>query len=249
VIFFDSNACIGTPSVRALHEAPSAESLLVAMDEAGIEKALVWHVAQHDLDPLAGNKLLSESVRGHDRLVGTWTMLPTQCGEIPAAERWVGDLLDAGVRAVRMFPTRNRYLPRREVIGDVLDILSERRVPLLLSLRLGPKWPEIYDLLKEFPKLTVVLCDLDIWPADRFFRPLLNLYSGAHIETSTYLADGGIEAFVRSYGSRRILFGSGFPKSYPGGAMLALRHAEIDDDDKLAIAGDNLQRLLSEVRT
>ena len=247
--FYDCNAWIGTPTNSTLFAAPTAESLLTAMDEAGIEKALVWHIAQHDFDPLTGNELLGQAIGAHRRLVGTWTMLPTQCGEIGRAEDWVDSMLTAGVRAVRMFPAQNRYLPRAEVIGDLLGVFSERRIPLLLSLRRGATWPMVYDLMQGFPELTVVLCDLDVWPADRYFRPLLDRYDRLHIETSTYLADGGIEAFVQSYGAARMLFGSGFPECYPGGAMLRVRHAEISDADRAAIAADNVERILSEVRT
>lgn len=246
--FYDCNAWIGTPSNSRLFAAPTAESLLTAMEEAGIEKALVWHIAQRDCDPLTGNELLGQAIGAHRRLVGTWTMLPTQCGEIGRAEDWVDRMLTAGVRAVRMFPAPNRYLPRAEVIGDLLGVFSERRIPLLLSLRRDANWPMVYDLMQGFPELTVILCDLDVWPADRYFRPLLDRYERLHIETSTYLADGGIEAFVQSYGATRMLFGSGFPECYPGGAMLRVRHAEIGDADRDAIAADNVERILSEVR-
>ena len=247
--FYDCNAWIGTPTNITLFAAPTAESLLAAMDEAGIEKALVWHIAQHDCDPLSGNELLGQAIGAHTRLVGTWTMLPTQCGEIGRAEDWVDGMLAAGVRAVRMFPARNRYLPRAEVIGDLLGVFSERRIPLLLSLRRDVNWPMIYDLMQGFPKLTVILCDVDGWPADRYFRPLLDRYDRLHIENSTYLADGGIEAFVERYGASRMLFGSGFPECYPGGAMLRVRHAEIGEAERTAIAAGNVERLLSEVRT
>ncbi len=246
--FYDCNAWVGTPANGTLFSPPTAGSLVAAMDEAGVEKALVWHIAQHDYDPLEGNDLLSRAIAGHERLVGVWTMLPTQCGEIGSAEEWTGRLIEAGVQAVRMFPERNRYLPRPEVIGDLLSVLADRRVPLLLSLRRGATWAMAYDLLEAFPALTVVLCDLDVWPADRFFRPLLDRYERVHIETSTYLADAGIEAFVERYGAGRMLFGSGFPECYPGGAMLRVRHAEIGEAGRAAIAAGNIERLLSEVR-
>jgi hypothetical protein len=246
VRFFDCNAWIGAPSNRPIFEPPTADSLLAAMDEAGIERALVWHIGQHDGDPLEGNELLGRAIAGRERLVGVWTMLPSQCGEIGRPEDWVDALLAAGARAVRMFPAQNRYLPRPEVIGDVVEVLAERRVPLLLSLRRGANWPMVYDLMQAFPKLTAVLCDLDIWPADRFFRPLLDRYERVYVESSTYLADGGIEAFVERYGGGRMLFGSGFPESYPGTAMLSLRHAAIGQAERDAIACGNIERLLSE---
>jgi predicted TIM-barrel fold metal-dependent hydrolase len=67
------------------------------------------------------------------------------------------------------------------------------------------------------------------------------------VDTAQYLLDGGIEAFVADYGPQRLLFGSGFPKSYLGGMMLAIKHAQISEEAKVAIAGKNLERILSEV--
>ena len=64
-------------------------------------------------------------------------------------------------------------------------------------------------------------------------------------EFNTYAPWGGIEAFVESYGSRQMLYGSGMPVRDYGGMMLTLKHAEIDDADKQAIAGGNLERLLA----
>jgi predicted TIM-barrel fold metal-dependent hydrolase len=59
------------------------------------------------------------------------------------------------------------------------------------------------------------------------------------------MLDGGIEALVADYGPDRILFGSGFPDSYMGGMMLALKHSQISADAQQAIAGGNLERILA----
>ncbi len=57
-----------------------------------------------------------------------------------------------------------------------------------------------------------------------------------------------LEAFVRDYGSKRLLFGSGFPYRDFGGPMLQLFHSDISDEDKIAIAGGNLSGMISEVK-
>ena len=78
------------------------------------------------------------------------------------------------------------------------------------------------------------------------FRPLLARYPNVYIDLSQYLLDGGIEALVDAYGPDRLLFGSGFPESYFGGMMMALKHAEISEQAKTAIAYHNLARLIAE---
>ena len=55
-----------------------------------------------------------------------------------------------------------------------------------------------------------------------------------------------IKALVEAYGAQRLLFGSGFPESYLGGMMMALKHAQVSDAAKEAIAAGNLERMLAE---
>ncbi len=244
--FFDCNTFIGAPMNPALYRPEGAESLLAAMDRAGIERALVWHVAQHDHEPLAGNDLLARAIAPHPRLIGVWTILPPQCGELGDVSEWLASAAQARVRAFRAFPAAGRYLLRSAVLGDLLDAFVMYRLPLLLSLQRGVTWEMAYNLMAEYPDLTLILCDLDVWGPDRYFRPLIERYARVHLDISTYLSDGGLEAFVEEYGAERLLFGSGHPACYHGSAMLALAHAELDDDDKQAIAAGNLERLLEE---
>jgi predicted TIM-barrel fold metal-dependent hydrolase len=121
-------------------------------------------------------------------------------------------------------------------------------VPLLCSVRRGMQWDDVYVLLREFPGLVCVICDHGCWGTDRLFRPLLERYPNVYVDTAQYIVDGGLEGVVTDYGARRLLFGSGFPESYLGGMMLALRHAQIPEEAKTAIAGGNLERLLSEAQ-
>jgi predicted TIM-barrel fold metal-dependent hydrolase len=154
----------------------------------------------------------------------------------------------ANVKALRIFPSSHRFLANRVSLADWLDPLVERRVPLFLSVRRGMTWEMIYDLLADAPDLVCVICDHGCWGMDRQFRPLLETYRHVHIDISQYLLDAGLEALVTDYGAERVLFGSGFPESYMGGMMMALRHARIPEAAKTAIAGGNLERILEEVQ-
>jgi predicted TIM-barrel fold metal-dependent hydrolase len=244
--FFDCNAFFGLPALRPLAPVSSAEAVLVEMDRAGVGRALVWHIAQHDVAPQTGNAMLSGAIAPHERLVGCWTMLPNHAREFPAPDRLFAEMRTARVAALRVFPDSHRYLLNAVSMGDLLTAMTERRVPLLLSLRRGIQWRGVYDILAEFPDLTCVICDHGCWGEDRYFRPLLERYPNVYVDTAQYLLDGGIEAFVADYGARRMLYGSGFPESYFGGMMMALKHARIPLAAKVAIAGGNLTRLLGE---
>jgi len=249
MLFHDANTCIGRPANAGLTDGASAGELLAAMDRAGIAKALVWHVAQRDSDPLRGNALLAEAIADHlDRLAGCWSILPTQTGEIGDVDEWFRAAAAAGVRAMRAWPAEGRYLLRGEVVGPVVERMIAARWPLVLAPNQPADWRDIHDLMGDFPELTVILTDVGCWGADRYFRPLIERYPNVYLEIADYFLDGGIEACVGDYGPRRLLFGSGFPTRYPGAMMLALRAARIAEADKAAVAGANLQRLLSEVK-
>ena len=246
--FFDCNVFFGLPVKRPLAPVPTAEDLLAEMDRAGVERALVWHIAQHDASPQVGNRLLAEAIRPHPRLVGCWTVLPNQTREFPPPPLFFQHMREARIAALRVFPGSHRFLLNAVSMGDLLEEMVARRIPLLVSLRRGMEWRDIYALLAEFPDLVCVICDHGSWGSDRLFRPLLERYPHVYVDTAQYMLDGGLEALVSDYGATRVLFGSGFPESYFGGMMLALRHAGIPDEARAAIAGGNLERILKEVR-
>lgn len=246
--FYDCNAFFGLPAQRPLAPVGTADALLTEMDHAGVRRALVWHIAQHDVAPQTGNRMLAEAIASQPRLTGCWTVLPNQAREFPAPDVLFNQMREARVAALRVFPKDHKYLLNGVSMGELLEAMTRRRVPLLVSLRRGVSWQIVYDLLAEFPNLACVICDHGCWGEDRYFRPLLERYPDVYVDTAQYLLDGGVEAFVADYGARRMLFGSGFPESYFGGMMMALQHARIPQAAKQAIAGGNLARLLEGAR-
>ncbi|MGC9467714.1 MAG: amidohydrolase family protein [Anaerolineae bacterium] len=242
--YFDCNVFFGLPSRRPPTPVATLQALLAAMDRAGVDRALVWHIAQHDLAPQTGNALLTQAIAPHSRLFGCWAVLPNQAHEFPEPPVLFRQMQRTRTVALRVFPDSHRYLLNRVSIGELLEAMVARRMPLFLSVKRGISWRGVYDVLAEFPELTCVICDHGCWGEDRMFRPLLERYPNVYVDTAQYLLDGGIEALVADYGARRILFGSGFPESYFGGMMMALKHARIPDEAKAAIAYGNLTRLI-----
>ena len=244
--FFDCNSYFGLPARPTLAPAADAGALLKEMDHCGVDQALVWHIAQHDASPLAGNPLLAEAIAPHPRLWGCWSILPNQAHEFPPFEQFLTHMRASRIVALRAFPISHHFLLNEVAMGSWFEPMVAHRIPFLLSVRYGADWQIAYSLLAEFPRLVCVICDHGCWGEDRRFRPLLERYPYVYVDTAQYLLDGGIEALVADYGSNRILFGSGFPESYLGGMMLALKHARIQEEAKDAIASGNLERILKE---
>jgi predicted TIM-barrel fold metal-dependent hydrolase len=253
---WDCNSCFGLPSKPSPSPAvcETAADLTAQLDRAGIVRSVTWHIAQHDVAPTVGNRMLAEAIRGNDKLLGCWTVLPPQTDEMPV-DRLLADMKAHRIVALRAFPVAHRYLLNAVTMGPLLDEMVARRIPLLYSTRRLPAghsphqaWQDLYNLMAEFPELTLIVLDHGSWGCDRYFRPLFDQYERVYVDTSMYYIDGGIEDVVARYGPGRIVYGSGLPERYPGGMMMAIRHAQIDEAAKAAIAGGTLRQLIQEVK-
>lgn len=251
--FWDCNASFGRPCAGTIERCDSADDLLAEMEWVGVERALVWHALMRDQSPVVGNAVLAEAIRGRERLIGSWAILPPQTGELPAGEAFFEAMAQNGIKALWALPRLHRYRLTRSTFGGFLDAVSERRIPLLLRREVGGDDPgDSYDLVESlcsaYPELTVILTGSGSWGEDRLFRPLLELYPRLHIELCHYELDCGLRELVRRYGPARFLFGSDYPASAMGGAFMLVRGAELTWDERETVAAGNLKRLLGEVK-
>lgn len=258
--FFDCNASFGVDMVNhecVNHEnfivlekvdiAATAADLVAEMDYAGIEKACVWHRSQYEQDATVGNAKLIEGIKGYeDRLVPTWTILPDITDSQYAPDIFFDQMKKNGVKALRAFPEQDRYILCDVTMGEQLSLISELKIPLFLSPMFG--FEPIYNVLKEFPNLTVIMCNIGWWPSARLVYPLLKNYPNFYFETGDFSMLHGIEQVCSKFGSERLLYGSNFPTNAIPGSMYTLMNAGVSDEDKENIAHRNLERLLSEVK-
>lgn len=242
--FFDCNCAFGPYRTEVFRFARTAGALIEEMDFCGIDRALVYHTAMRFDHPVVGNELVVRETRGQSRLIPTWALLPSQTGELPPLETMLRDMRRHGIRALRLFLDDHRYFLDELTWGDQMAVFMERRIPLFIRANLD----RIAALLRSFPDLVVVTASQGSNPLDRYAWPLVEKYPNLIFDTSSYLVDAGIEEFCKRYSATRLVFGSGFPDNAGGAAMLMLAHAEISDEERRAIAADNLDRLLEEAR-
>jgi len=251
VKLFDCNACYGSFSVPLLRRAETPQDVLAEMQHCGIDRALVHHAAQVDESPEVGNPLISQQTAPHPELVASWAILPFDTGELGDLHTFLDAMRENDVRALWAFPSRHRYSLNATTFGDLFDEMVTRRIPLFLPRqeqsggRAG--WDLADEVLRDFPRLRMVVVGHGSWGEDRYFRPLMRRYEGFHVDTSRYELDGGIAAACRDCGHERLLFGTAYPNTGMGGAMLTVLHADIPDEWRAAVAGGNLERLLGEV--
>jgi len=234
---------IGTTAL--LREVATVDDVLAEMDHCGIDQALVWHRDAWERDFSAGNARLGELAE-HARLHPTKVFVPTCCQDMVSADEFMAQLRNEGVRAVRAFPSKNSYLLDRVSCGDLLEAFIAHSIPLLVPLaELG--WERIYALMKDFPKLRLIVTQIGIWGHDRYFRPLMKTYPGFCVSTSRMEIGGEVKSVVDRLGPEHIVFGSGLPQHYPGSFVMMLARADISDAARDAITHGNLERMLGEV--
>lgn len=258
--WIDCSACIGLDSINReivnhenyyvyekVRQAEHAADLLEEMDFCGVDEAFVYHQGMVENDPGYGNGLiLQETAECPERLHPTWAILPPITEEQYLPENLLPEMKNNNVKALRAYPVKNRYFLDRITMGELLDALVERQIPLFLSPQDG--WQYIFDTLKEFPKLTVILTNYGLWGSDRFFFPLIRAYQNVYIDTSDYQVVNGVNEFCRKFGDERLLFGSNYPMDYFGGPITALLSSDLPEGSLEKIASGNISRIMSEVR-
>ncbi len=249
--FFDASMFLGRETKRKTYKpALSADEIISVMDVYGIEKALVWHVSQKIYSVPEGNRILGRLVADNDRLYGCWVLLPPQTQEIPSSNELFCGMKSEGIYALRVFPgDHHNFLMNRQSFGSLMDEVSQRHIPVMVSIENRIRdYEMIYGIMKDYPQLTLIICDTGAWGQDRLHLPLLEGYENVYVETSFISCqDGIIKSVVKKYGSRRLLHGSGFPVREPLSAMLSLMHEDIDRQAKEDIAYNNMQRIIDGV--
>lgn len=244
---FDCDAAYGRGTTPLPQELDTADDLLAEMDHCGIEQALVWHRDARERSFAQGNDRLAPLVN-HIRLHRSCTIMPYTSREGFTDAELFEYIQMEDIRAVRAFPATHCYLLDPIACGDLLALLTAYRVPLFVSLgEIQDQWQGVYNLMRNFPRLTLVLTQTGCWGQDRFFRPLLRGFPRFFLSTSRLETAGQLKSLVDDLGYERLLFGTGLPFNNPGGYIMSLTRADIPDEARQAIAFDNLAYLLGEV--
>ena len=246
---FDLNAAVGRDGRGGGQAAADASALRGVMDYYGVQQALVYHMAARQVHPLDGNRLLTEAVAGCDRLVCCWVALPGGHETGGGVSDFVRDLNDAGVRAVRLFPSTFRFPVNVMVLGDLFERLQAESVPVLIDWEIDHwaqqpvDWGALDEVCSRFGGLAIVLVGMTVGQT-RAMMPVLGRHENLHVETSDWQLPDGPAWLAERIGAHRVLLGSGLPFRESGMPIEALARGSLRDEERAAVAGGNARRLL-----
>jgi len=207
-----------------------AERMLAAMDEAGIEKAVLVQASTcygHD------NSYVADAVAAHpDRFAGVFSVDMLAADAPQRIRHW----LERGLKGLRVF-IAGHTTAHDARLDDPRSFPAWRcavdaGIPVCVQLR-APGLPQLETLLKEFPSARIVL-DHMARPAPDDAGSLFSLasYSNLFLKFTTHNVRDAVkakttpQAFMRrvvdTFGARRIAWGSNYPASEGSlGALLA----------------------------
>jgi len=252
---FDATCVLGR-HVKLQADGPhTAEDLLAEMDHFGIAEAMVVDCLSREHHPADGNRRILEVTAGRPRLHPAWSALPHgPTDEQPEAAIFLADMRRHRVGAVFLYPQQYKFNLSDWCVDGFLGPLAETGVPVFINPNEvsaavcgmdQTDWPAVVALCKRWPTLPVIVSEYRIRRTNRMIYRALDSCENLRIELSGYWLHRGIEFITQHWGVRRLIFGSNWSTFGHGPTLAALTSADISDEDKRAIAGGNLRRLIA----
>ncbi len=244
--FVDSNLMVGKRKVLREGSVYKTEDYLELMDRCGVKSAMAYHSIAKECDIIPGNQMLDEFLKTNKRFMGQWVIMPSDTEESYAPEELIHKMKQSGIKAVRIYPQMHMFSIKSYTCGKLFKTLQAHKIPVFIE-KCEIEWGDLYELLKEYPKLPVVLCDTG-YRCRRQLLPILRECKNLYVESSSYVPNNGVEDFCKKVGADRMIFGSGIPNGSVCGATALIRYSCISEEEKQKIASGNLLRLLAEVK-
>ncbi|HOX40151.1 MAG TPA: amidohydrolase family protein [Candidatus Brocadiia bacterium] len=252
--FLDSWAQIGhfaNPHPGAFF---SVEEMLEEMRHSGVAEAAVHHAFALHFDPDEGNLRTLDAIKGRREFLPVWVFAP-HFGQPPDnVGKQIEQMLRSGSRIARM-----RFSEEFSARGldpvlhyNILSALEVHSIPLSLDYDnpgIPPgEWEALDAALERFHSLPVILSAPRFQEENARMFGRLARFPNLFIETSGLESFEGVELITQRFGSRRLIFGARSPYFNAAVAVFRILFAGVRDEDKKAIAGDNLRSLMQSVR-
>jgi len=250
--FFDCNCQIHRYNARPAEAPYDLATLRDDLAYYGIDEALVFSAVAKEAHPTEGNDLLIRELQGEQRCHPCWCVFPGVSDEFPPPDDLLAAMQSAGVRAARFCPHQTFSPVAEWCMGPYWYALESARLPVIVDF--GVEWPAqgptdydgLFRLCRAHPNLPVILTNHRLRHNRPLYR-LLELCPNLRIETGCYWHYRGLEDIAQRFGPERLVFGSNWPHQETSQALGMLAYADIGDQQRALIAGDNLRALLEEV--
>lgn len=233
---------------------PTVETTIAAMDEAGVEIALLsaWHGPEGAL--ITNMEVAAQIEEAPDRFRGLASVnLNDPAGAAREIRDWVDGERFVGVRVVPWLwdlpPNDRRYYP-------VYVACIEAGVPFCTQIghtgplkrsETGRLIPYMEDVLLDFPELVVVGGHVG-YPWIDELTSLTLKFPNLYVDTSAYALRRLPESFVqymKGPGRGRVMFGTNWPMLSPSRCLAGIDHLELTDKEREAFLSGTARQVFS----
>ncbi len=221
------------------------DSMLRAMDAVGIDRVCLFNIFHPD--GTRANDLTARFVARHpDRFIGFAYVSPLMPERmVPELERAI-DIL--GLRAIKLYPPHVGTPTDDPVWHPIYEFAQERELVIIshTGSKASSEPKHLAAAAVRFPGARFVAAHAGNMPEQR--RQAIEAAQKSpnfYLETcSTYRAPGVIEELVGEAGADRVLYGSDMPLMDPRAQIGKIITADISDEAKRLVLGENARRLL-----
>jgi predicted TIM-barrel fold metal-dependent hydrolase len=248
--YFNCHATIGKYEGKDPAAPWTTEDLLAEMDRCQIHGALVYSHLAATVNPEVGNPMVTETCKKHSGLFPCWVTLPHHSGEYLRLKpkELLLHMEENTVRTIKLFPRSSKFRVDQNTLGQLLNLMQEAE--LLLIFDRGEyendvqiEWQELEWLCENFPRLPVLLHKVR-WESTRTILPIAERFQNLYFEFSNYQGNRMLEFWCNKIGHERLLFGTQSPQKSMGAARAYIDYSDLTADQRIAIAGENLLKLL-----
>ena len=240
----DFHAHIGQSKVFGNRFANS-KSVIGVMDSHEIEKAVLIPTAS------SANTRYYEDVRDAlaefpDRFYGFFLANPRDSNVCDSLEMAVND---HGFKGVKLHPTFMAFAADdRELVYPIVEKARELTICVMIHSGQSPNatpW-QVGLVALDFPNVPIVMAHMGL-DEIVFCDAAINMAKRApnlYLETTGVTAEAKIAAAVQEIGASRVLYGSDLPFHNPGVEMAKVKYADISQEARTLLMGENAKRLL-----
>ena len=221
-----------------------AETMISAMDRAGVEKLCVSSFLSIGPECKTGNDMVASAVRKYpNRFIGYGVVNPNRPQEINGELKRCFDEL--GMSAIKIHPAFHQYPISGSAYRQVFEFAAARKLPILSHEWGTPQF--LWDLSAEFPVVRFIIAHLGFWNGrdDFAYREVLRQRQNVFVDlVYSNIYYNALERLIGMIGAEQILWGSDFPLHDLPYQLGRLLYANLTDDQKRKIAGENMLRVL-----
>lgn len=251
-MIIDSNAYLGGDPFRELKYG-NIKGLLKLLDRTGIDKSIVSSMKSiyHTNHETGNLELFSKLKKYPNRFVGLACINPTFPGAIKFMHLCYSKF---GFRGLKLHPNYHGYGLTDEISLKLIEESAKLDWPVHIQMRMKDERMQHFLMQVAGTPVKDVLSVAELFPKVKFIlggakpRELPETYKYGNVYFENSFISGPqniIREMVKQVGSARILFGTHMPLLYPEAALLMIRMADISEEDRKRILGENCKNIYS----